>query len=75
MDNWLRFQYLIVTELRGRRKKAGAGNGNPVQARYPVRRKIRVPKGEDVMRTEESVGKPVSWLPRKAAIVYYEPVP
>ena len=27
MDNWLRFQYCIVTELWGRRKRAGAGNG------------------------------------------------
>ena len=27
MDNRLRFLYLMITELWGRRKKAGAGNG------------------------------------------------
>ena len=27
MDSWLRFQHYIVTELWGRRKEAGAGNG------------------------------------------------
>ena len=27
MDNWLRFQYYIATELWGRRKKVRAGNG------------------------------------------------
>ena len=32
-------------------------------------------RGEGVTRTEILVGKPVSWLPRKAAIVYHEPVP
>ena len=32
-------------------------------------------QGEDVMWTEIKVGKYVSELPRKAAIVYYVPVP
>ena len=32
-------------------------------------------QSEDVMRSELRVTKLVSWLPRKAAIVYYVPVP
>ena len=32
-------------------------------------------QSEDVMWTEPIVGKLVSWLPRKAAIVSYKPVP
>ena len=37
MDNWLRFQYYMITELWGRRKKAGAGNGKTGASRGAVR--------------------------------------
>ena len=36
MDNWLRFQYYMITELWGRRKKAGAGNGKTGASRGAV---------------------------------------
>ena len=36
MDNWLRFQYCFITELWGRRKKAGAGDGKPCASEVPV---------------------------------------
>ena len=86
MDNRLKFLYRIYSEMWGHGKGSGAGNGkpgasevvsgleNPVQAEEEMCRKSRtLIQRRDVDRT--IVGKPVSWLPRKAAIVSYKPVP
>ena len=75
MDNRLIFLYCSITELWGHVRRAGAGDG---LSRYK-RGRSHVGKSawqsEDVMWTELSVGKYVSHVPGKAAIVHTAPVP
>ena len=71
----LRFLHPLLSELRGHGKGSRAGNGKPGASEVvaglenpPCMRRRR-----DADRKE--VEKCVSWLPRKAAIVYRIPVP
>ncbi|EDK22936.1 hypothetical protein [[Ruminococcus] torques] len=74
MDNRLKFLYYPVTELWGRRQRAQAGNGKTGASEVGVHQAIRCAiRRRDADRKE--VEKCVSWLPRKAAIVYRIPVP
>ena len=75
MDNRWKFLYLIWKEMWGRRKKAGAGNGKTGTSGVGAAEANPCSKNRsrDVDRTR--VGKPAGWLPRKAAINPYKPVP
>ena len=74
MDNRLKFLYCVITELWGRMWKVEPGNGIPGQAKELVDRQIRPSRQKrDAYRIK--VGKSMSHVPRKAAIVYYVPVP
>ena len=74
MDNRLRFLYCCMSELWGHRGKAQARNGKPRASGYQPGRKSRQAMGRrDADRN--LVGKCVSQLSRKAAIVHTAPVP
>ena len=75
MDNRFRILYRMETELRGRRGKAWAGNGEPgVSVRAGTEEKPCA-KSDCVMRSEERVAKHAEALPGKAAMAFHAPVP
>ena len=74
MGSRWRFLHYMKTELWGHRGRARAGNGKTGASIYPARRKNPWQKVKyDADRTK--VGKLVSQLSRKAAIVFHVPVP
>ena len=74
MDSRLRFLHYDMTELWGRMWRAGARNGKPRASEEVCGRQIRrISQSRDADRNK--VGKPVSHVPRKAAIVHIIPVP
>jgi hypothetical protein len=75
MDNRLRFLYCNETELWGRMWRAQAQNGKLRVSEVGVQMANPLYRPEDVIRTEIKVGKCVSHVPRKAAIVFIVPVP
>ena len=64
-----------MTELWGHMWRAQARNGEPRASGVAVREENPPGRGEDVKRTEFQVGKCVSHVSRKAAIVHAVPVP
>ena len=76
MDNRLRFLYRMVSEMWGRRRITGAGNGNTGASAKAeaVGKSAAVKPKRDAERTYSSEVRE-STLPRKAAIVCHVPVP
>ena len=75
MDNRFIFLYRIQTELRGRMRKARAGNGKTGTS-VDGARKERPPRETGrVMWSEIKVAKRAERVPRKAAMALYVPVP
>ena len=74
MDDRLIFLYYHVTELWGRRKRVRAGDERTGPSE--VRETLANPRFNlKTLRGLRLSGKLMSWLPRKAAIVYMIPVP
>ena len=76
MDNRLRFLYRMASEMWGRRRITGAGNGNTgasVKA-VAVGKSAAVKLKRYAERSYSSEARE-STLPRKAAIVWHVPVP
>ena len=71
----MKFLYLMRTELWGRREKAGAGNGKTGTSGVVVRQANPSDNTKTLSGPKLKVGKPVSELPRKAAIDFHKPVP
>ena len=68
MDNRLRFLYRVLTEMWGRRRITGAGNGKTGASIKAEAAGKSASQAKDAMRNEIKVVKRVSCVPRKAAI-------
>ena len=76
MDNRLRFLYHMVSELWGRGRITGAGNGNTgASAKAEAVGKSAAEKLKRYAERTYSSEARESTLPRKAAIVCHVPVP
>ena len=76
MDNRLRFLYRMASEMWGRRRITGAGNGNTgVSIKAEAVGKSAAGKLKCYAERTYSSEARESTLPRKAAIVCHVPVP
>ncbi len=75
MENRLRFLYCCISELWGHRRRCTGAEWKAACKRRTRLAGKTVSQWEAVKRTEMIVGKCVSRLSRKAAIVYTVPVP
>ena len=75
MDNWLKFQYHIKTELWGHRREMGARNGNTGASEVAVWEANPSCKAKALRGPNKSREAQAPQLSRKAAIVFYVPVP
>ena len=76
MDNRLRFLYRMASEMWGRRRITGAGNGNTgVSIKAEAVGKSAAEKLKCYAERSYSSEARESTLPRKAAIVCHVPVP
>ena len=76
MDNRLRFLYRMASEMWGRRRITGAGNGETgTSAKAVAVGKPAAGKPKRYVERTYSSEARESTLPRKAAIVWHVPVP
>ena len=76
MDNRLRFLYRVPSEMWGRRRIRGAGNGKTgASAKAEAAGKSAAGKLKRYAERSHSSEAPESTLPRKAAIAWHVPVP
>ena len=76
MDNRLRFLYRVPSEMWGRRRITGAGNGKTgASAKAEAVGKSAAGKLKRYAERTYSSEARKSTLPRKAAIVHHVPVP
>ena len=75
MDSWLRFQHLIVSEMWGHMGNGRAGNEKTGPNAGAVRQEKPSHKARALGGAKNKVVKLQDPVTRKAAIVYYKPVP
>ena len=75
MDSWSRFQHLIVSEMWGHMGKCRAGNEETGPSAGAVTQEKPRDKARARRGAKNKVVKLQDPVTRKAAIVYYKPVP
>ena len=75
MDSWLRFQHLIVSEMWGHMGNGRAGNEKTGPNAGAVTQEKPRDKARARRGAKNKVVKLQDPVTRKAAIVYYKPVP